>query len=87
MRALAFALSIQSSGLLNSSILSFPSEASHCLNGSAFFDGIDWMILIAHFVFVQLIFWRHQLVFIQRGVTICPHPFESSKSLTLIFLI
>lgn len=85
--ALAFALWIHNSGLLISSNLSSQSKANHCLNGSALGEGIDWISLRAHFVLVQLSFWRHHLVSTQRGVTICPHPLANSLSLLRIFLI
>ena len=85
--ALIFALCIHSSGSLISSILSLPSVANHCLNGSALGDAIDCTILNAHLVLQQLSCWRPHLVFIQRGYDIFPHPLASSLSLPFISLI
>lgn len=46
-------LCILSSGSLISWMRSYPTCASHCLNGSALGDGMDWMILRHVCVFAQ----------------------------------
>ena len=58
-----------------------------CLNGSALGDGIDWIMRKIPCKLEQFIFCIPPFVSIERGVTICPHPFASSSSPLRIFLI
>ena len=83
-----FIRSCASSGFSISLILSEPTFASHNLKGSAFLEGIDWMILNIPSLFAQLI-----ILFLpsfpkdSRGVQIVPQFPFNPESLCLIFLI